>query len=60
MVELKLNLLSSNDAASFDDYARILREVAEKLERSNGVTSATFPLFDINGNKIGNCTLRDK
>ena len=54
MLEIKINS-NSNDAFVDDDaaeVARILREVADKLENGERV----FPIRDINGNQCGYCT----
>lgn len=37
--------------------ARILRQVADRLE--DGCDESGAVLFDINGNRVGNCTVSD-
>lgn len=49
------------DNAAFDDnipaeIARILRELADKMEFRDNVPP--WPLHDINGNRVGNATLK--
>ena len=51
-----ISIQFETDNAAFQDcrgeeIARILKEAAEKIEDG----STDFPIYDINGNKIGKC-----
>lgn len=53
---------STTNAAFVDDdpgfeVARILRKLADKLE-TDGVPGDEYPLHDVNGNRVGECTIQ--
>ncbi len=57
---MKVQISINTDNAAFDEFngieiARILHELAEGLDGSD-VNNAIYPLYDVNGNKVGRFT----
>lgn len=61
---MKFTLSIDVDGAAFDysagsEIARILRELAAKTERDGeNCTANSYPLFDVNGNRVGTATTK--
>ncbi len=56
--EIQIKIETTNDAFESDNYelARILREMADKLENSKFKAGDSFTMRDINGNTVAKIT----
>ncbi len=62
--KIVLHLLTDNDAFDADspeiETARILRKLADRIERNGLRDGEDFPLIDTNGLEVGFCGVTDK
>lgn len=59
MQVFKVTIACANDAVAHDnpdapsEIARMLRQVADKLEARDFSPTESIPIFDVNGNRVG-------
>ncbi len=63
-LKIVVKMLTDNDAFDADspqvEVARILRKLANQIERNGLQDGADFPLIDYNGLEVGFCDITDK